>query len=37
MVRMKRECEELGNEAVWGRELKRIDEFYYCRFTLKVM
>jgi hypothetical protein len=38
MLRMQRECAELGGEAVWGPGLlKRIDEFYYCRFTIGVM
>jgi hypothetical protein len=35
---MQRECEELGGESVWGPGLlKRINEVYYCRFTLKVI
>jgi len=38
ILRMQRECEKLGGEAVWGPGLlKRLDEFYYCRFTLEVM
>ena len=38
MLQMQRECKELGGEAAWGPELlKRIDEFYYCRFTFKVI
>jgi hypothetical protein len=35
---IKAECDEVGGQQQWGPGLlKRIDEFKYCRYTLKVM